>query len=134
MRPRVAAQHDVRDHELVGRVDHADQELDREERTQQRQRDVPKAAPGAGAVHLGGLVEIRRNRLETGQEEEHRQRQPAPDARDHDRPHGVGTEQPARPVVEQVRVVHEDLVHDPRVALEHELEQRGRHEARHHPG
>ena len=59
-------------------------------------------------------------RLQPGEEDQHRERHPAPDARDDDRPHRVGAQQPDRPVAEQVRVVDEDLVDDPDVALPHE--------------
>ena len=46
-----------RDHEAVDRVR-------QHRRPQERDRDVPELLPAAGAVHLGGLVELARDALE----------------------------------------------------------------------
>ena len=97
--PRVGAHHHDRDGVLVRRVDDAEQQLDGDQRPDQRQRDVDEAAPRAGAVDLRCLVELVGDRLQPGEEDQHRERQAAPDARDDDRPDRVRAEQPHRAVV-----------------------------------
>ena len=92
-----------------------------------RRRSGPAPSMAAASCSSCGL------RLQAGEEDEDRERQPAPDARDDDRPHRVGPQQPDRPVAQQVGVVDEDLVDDPDVALPHEGPQHGDHVARHDP-
>ena len=133
VRPRRRAEHHDRDRVLVGGVDDAEQQLDRDQRPQQRQRDVAEAPHRPGAVDRGRLGELGRDRLQPREEDQHRERQPAPDRGDDDRPQRVGPAQPHRPVAEQPGVVDEDLVDDPDVALPHELPQQRDDEARHDP-
>src|SRR5260370_31420401 len=56
-RAGAAPGHDVDDVEVVDRQDGAQKGRDDHDVLESRQRDVPEAAPGAGAVHRGRLVE-----------------------------------------------------------------------------
>ena len=38
--------------------------------SEERQGDAPEDAGGAGAVHLGGLVEVARDRLQAGEQDQ----------------------------------------------------------------
>ena len=59
--------------DLVEDLHGADQRQDDDDeqvRHEQRQGDAPEDAAGPGAVHLGGLVEVARDRLQAGEQDE----------------------------------------------------------------
>ena len=77
-------------------LDRLEDEVEEDDRRQQRQRDAEELAQRAGAVHRRGLVEVLRDLPQAGEEDDHR-RAELPD-REHDqRPQRVvGMRDPAR--------------------------------------
>ena len=84
-----AARQHLDDVEVGEREDRREQDDDGEDRLEQRQRDVVEAAPRAGAVHLGRLVVLARDRDEPGEHDDREERQPAPHVDRDDRRHRV---------------------------------------------
>lgn len=81
---RPAAGHDQDDVERIGHPDDAQQHGRGDDAGDRGQGDVEKLAPGAGAVDLGRLVELARNRLQARQDSDGEERETLPDQREHD--------------------------------------------------
>ena len=82
-----AARHHVDDVEVVDGEDERQQHRHDDHVLEPGQRDVPEAAPGAGAVHRGRLVELARDRLHAGQVRHAEEREAAPPVGDDHRRH-----------------------------------------------
>ncbi len=84
---RAAVREDVR-HDHVGRREH-DSEENRDERNRQlqRQRDVPELAQPRRAVDRGGVVDLLRDRRDSGDEDHRRERDRPPCLHGDDRRH-----------------------------------------------
>ena len=89
---RATAGHDRRQVVHAEHVERAEQQRHHQRRLDQRQRDRGEPLPGAGAVDLGRLVDLGRDQLETGEDQQRHERRRLPDVGDDDR-------RPGRPLV-----------------------------------
>jgi hypothetical protein len=114
---------------------------DHDDGGEQRQRDRAEALPGVGPVHGRRLVELARNTLQGGMDDQHCERQRAPDVGNRNRiERGIGISGPVHRVIDQpqgeqdaveeteLKAVHErpdEAVGDRRHAIGNEDQQPG---------
>src|SRR5579883_43074 len=125
---------DVHVLEAVRRPDRREHEGDDNDRDEAGHRDVPEALLSAGAVDVGGFVDLARDRLQPGEVAHCPERRTLPNSRRHDAPEGeIDVREPEDRGVDRPEI-HQQRVPQPEAVVEHPAPGVGADDGRHRPG